>query len=314
MKKILTLLAFICTCVLAQSNGNESQNIINSSSYGKEVVTEQNGVSLQRDVGKEYYRREAIYNWVVWSKGQNNKEFTAKQANLINVVDENVTQAVAQGVKAEDSNMTISGYCLIKQDIMVGEQPGAGMFICNTNIGHIEVFGNLMPVNKAYTLIYDPSYIEYKKWRYRVIKSQVLNEARTSYNIATYVNDRKLAEIALTSTSNAADVIKTQSSEYLRELEESRKKNTVEYANVGQGANSYIAPIQQQNTEKPNAADYIVKAGIDIVSGIVKTTADVFKKDLPYLYEIVGGSRIYVNLVIDKRGEQIQWKWLQYCH
>ena len=134
----------------------------------------------------------------------------------------------------------------------------------------------------------------------------MLNEARTSYNIATYVNDRKLAEIALTSTSNAADVIKTQSSEYLRELEESRKKNTVEYANVGQGANSYIAPIQNQNTEKPNAADYIVKAGIDIVSGIVKTTADVFKKDLPYLYEIVGGSRIYVNLVIDKRGEQIQ--------
>ena len=120
MKKILTLLAFICTCVLAQGNGNESQNIIDSSSYGKEVVTEQNGVSLQHNVGKEYYRREAIYNWVVWSKGQNNKEFNAKQANLINVVDENVTQAVAQGVKAEDSNMTISGYCLIKQDIMVG--------------------------------------------------------------------------------------------------------------------------------------------------------------------------------------------------
>ena len=306
MKRILTLLVFICAYALAQQGNNESQNIINSSSYGKEVVTEQGGISLQHEVGKEYYRREAIYNWIVWSKAQNNKECTAKRTSLIDLVDENATQSVAQATKGADNNMTVSGYCLIKQDIMVAEQPSAGVFVCNTNIGYIEVFGNLTPINKAYTLIYDPSYIEFKKWRYRVISSQVLNEARTTYNIATYVNDQKLREIALTSTSNAADVIKTQSSEYLRALEDSRKKNTTEYVQVGQGGNSYVAPVQNQNTEKPNAADYIAKAGIDIVSGIVKTTAEVFKRDMPYLYEIVGGSRIYVNLVIDKRGEKLQ--------
>ena len=50
----------------------------------------------------------------------------------------------------------------------------------------------------------------------------------------------------------------------------------------------------------------MTKAAIDITAGIVKNTAEIFKKDLPYLYEIVGGSRIYIDLVIDKKGEKLQ--------
>lgn len=285
---------------------NVDDNIIESSAYGERVVKEQDTVFYSEEKKDENYRREAIYNLILFNKKINEPEYTAKAEQLINFVEENATNSHIEVIKKVDSNMTITGYCLVRNDINVGKQPSAGRFLCNTNIGQLEIFGNLTPVNEIATLIFDPSYIDFSGWRYKVVNSRVLNEARTSYNIATFVNDRKVTEIALETTSKGVDVFKTQSSQYLEELKQSRKKQSVEYANVGTGSNSYVAPVQNTNTEKPRAADYIVKGAIDLVSETIKTTADTFKKDLPYLYEIKGGSKVYIDLVINKNGEKIQ--------
>ena len=287
---------------------NVDRNIIESSAYGEQVVKEQDTVFYNEEKKNENYRREAIYNFILFNNSVNEPTYTAKTEQLINFVEENATNLKTEIIKKVDNNMTITGYCLVRDDINVGKQPSAGRFLCNTNIGQLEIFGNLTPVNEMATLIFDPSYIDFSGWRYKVITSRVLNEARSSYNIATFVNDRKITEIALESTSKGADVFKTQSSQYLEELKQSRKKQSVEYVNVGTGSNSYVAPIQNTNTEKPRATDYIVKGAIDLVSETIKTTADVFKRDLPYLYEIKGGSKVYIDLVINKNGEKIQLK------
>lgn len=285
----------------------EDKNIIEGSAYGEKVIGENTSTgSLGMYQQREYFKREAIYSMILYKNSLNSPEYTANMASLINLVDENITANEPTTKQVyRDSNMTITGYCLVKDDINVGKQPSAGNFLCNTNIGALEIFGNITPVNELATIIYDPAYIDFKGWRYKVIRSKVLNETRTSYNIATFVNDRKIAKIALESTSKTADVFQVQSSDYLDELKSSRKHQKVEYAQVGTGGDSYVAPIQTENTEKPNAVDYITKGAIDIVSHIVKTTADVFKEDLPYLYEIKGGSRVFIDLVIDKNGEKI---------
>lgn len=285
---------------------NVDRNIIESSAYGEQVVKEQDTFFYNEEKKNENYRREAIYNFILFNNSVNEPTYTAKTEQLINFVEENATNLKTEIIKKVDNNMTITGYCLVRDDINVGKQPSAGKFLCNTNIGQLEIFGNLTPVNEMATLIFDPSYIDFSGWRYKVITSRVLNEARSSYNIATFVNDRKITEIALESTSKGADVFKTQSSQYLEELKQSRKKQSVEYVNVGTGSNSYVAPIQNTNTEKPNASDYIIKGAIDLVSDTIKTTADIFKKDLPFLYEIKGGSKVYIDLVINKNGEKIQ--------
>lgn len=286
--------------------GSVDKNIIEGSAYGEQVVKEKDTIFYEERDKKENYRREAIYNFILFKNSINEPTYTARTEKLIDFVEENATKFENKIKSNVDNNMTIVGYCLVRDDINVGKQPSAGKFICNTNIGQLEIFGNLTPINELATLIFDPSYIDFSGWRYKVITSKVLNEAKTSYNIATFVNDRKITEIALESTSKGADVFKTQSSEYLEELKQSRKKQSVEYANVGTGSNSYVAPIQNTNTEKPNASDYIIKGAIDLVSDTIKTTADIFKKDLPFLYEIKGGSKVYIDLVISKNGEKIQ--------
>lgn len=299
MNKIFLLLLTISSLTFANS---ESSNIIKGSAFGNEVVEEK---QINYFVKKEQnnFRREAIYNFYLQKASVNKHEYEVAEANIINLIDENTTSMPLANLGA-DTNTSVTGYCLIKDDIFVGKQPSSGYFECKTNVGSITMFGNMRPLNQYSALLFDPIYIEYKGWRYIVTSSRVTNEARTSYNIATYVNDRKLSEIALTTTSNAADELKTASNDYLKALEQSRTKQNTEYVQVG-GSNQETVAVQNTNTEKPHIVDYFGVATVNIVAGAIKAGAEVFKKDLPYLYDIAGGSKIYIDLQVDYRGEKI---------
>ena len=301
MNKIATIfLIAISMCFAA----DESSNIIEGSAYGNKVVEEnQLGYSLKKQ--ESTYRKEAIYNWYLLKASKDRDEYQTQEAKLINLVDENVSSANFANLSV-DSNMSVNGYCLIKEDIFVGKQPSAGYFECETNVGSITMFGNMRPLNQYAALLFDPIYIEYKGWRYPVISSRVTNEARTSYNIATYVNDRKLSEIALQTTSSASDELKTASNDYLKALEQSRTKQETEYVTVGTGSNQETIAVQNTNTERPHLIDYFGVAAVNIVAGAIKAGSEIFKRDLPYLYDIAGGSKIFIDLQVDYKGEKIR--------
>lgn len=300
MKRIAIVMSLVSSSFLF---ANESINIIKGSAYGENVVSENSSVSFERK-SKKYYEREVLFNYIQITKGLNQKPYEAQKIALINKVEEPVIEESKNDDKGVES-IAVVGYCNVGENIHIGKQPSSGYFDCNTNIGYVKVFGELTPVNEMATLIYDPKYIDYKDTRFKVLDgARTTNEERTSYNVATFVNDRKISEIALTSTISATEDIRTSSHEYLKALEESKKKENTDYII----SNNNIVPVNNKNTEKPDASDYIVKAGIDIVSGIVKTTAEVFKKDLPYLYEIRKNSKIYLDIKIDKNGEKLKWK------
>jgi hypothetical protein len=303
MRKIV-LAAALCSSF---AFGVESENIIKGSAYGDTVVNENSLGQYSRE-NKKYYEKEVLYNYIILNNSLNqkpyevDKEHAFRTVNLINKEVENKDENKKDDV-AKDDSITVVGYCNVSDDIHIGVQPMSGYFDCNTNIGVIKIFGNVTPVNEVKSIIFNPQYIDYKKTRFKVLEgAKTTNEARTSYNIATFVNDRKISEIALGSTITSADTIKTSSHEYLRALEESKRKEQTDIYT----SNNNIVPVTTKNTEEPNATDYIVKAGIDIVAGVVKTTAEVFKKDLPYLYEIAKNSKIYIDVKINKNGEIIK--------
>ena len=81
----------------------------------------------------------------------------------------------------------------------------------------------------------------------------------------------------------------------------------MQYATTTDGAgNANMQPIQITNTEKPDPLDYLIDAGINVVASTVKTTADIFKADLPYLYQIVGKSKIWIDLKVEKNGVYVK--------
>lgn len=297
------IVVFICLTFLYAAENKESENIINSASYGDKVIRE---TPLGEEVNRRkmpIYYNEVLLNWYLHYNTLN--ERSAKYAGVskeLMPTREILDKDSANGDKPEKELIFVKGFCLIADEIFVGKQAASLSSECETNIGAITIFANLVNVNEKASLIVDPKYIERKGYRFRVESAIVTNEARTSYNVATFVNDRKLAEIGYSTLSVSSDELKTATNEYLRALEESKKKQDIQYVEVGSGADRYVYPVQTQNTEKPDPLDYLTKAGVNIAASAAKTTAEIFKRDLPYFYEIAGRTRIWIDLQVDKKG------------
>lgn len=301
MKKIIYLSSFFLVATLF---ANVDQNIITGAAYGNKVVDETPVEGYDPRKSDESFRREVIYNYILFNDAKTIKGTTPANVKMVNYVDTNNTDPNSTDVLGGNETITVKGYCFIKEDIHVGKQPASLGIDCETNVGAITMFANLRNVKEISSLIVDPVYIDYKNGRYKVANSIVTNEAKTSYNVATYVNERKLAEAGLSTASVASDEVKTASNDYLKALEQSRVKEEA-HTTTGVGTSTVATTT---NTDKPRPSDYFITAGINILASAVKTTAEIFKRDLPYLYEILGGTKIYIDLQVEKKGEKIQWK------
>jgi len=306
MRRYITIFFLLFSFTYAQETGDIADNIIDGSAGGDKIVS---GSIMDSNVDTApdyYYRREAIFSLNRLLAERERTGRMAEMATLIKViVPPNATIGNESNNNLNNATVVVRGYCINSADVYVNKQPASLAMNCNTNIGFIEIFGNLQPVNEAAALIFQPTHIDFSGYRYKIQSFTTTNEARTSYNVATYVNDRKLAEIGYSTVIVANDEIGRSTSEYLKQLQESKRRESVEYVSVNNGNNN-VQPVQTTNTEKPNAMDYIVTGGINIITSTIKTAAEIFRKDLPYLYDIVGGSRIYVDLVVSKTGEKIE--------
>lgn len=287
---------------------NESVNIINSASYGEKVISERK-LETSAKVDDDFpLRKELILNWHYFYTKQNpraNESVGKKTALVVAVANKDSNSSTESNIS--DNLIVVKGYCFINDDINVGKQASSLRVDCQSNVGNVVMFANLVNVNEQSSLVVDPKYIEKNGYRFEVKSAIVTNESKTSYNVATFVNDRKLAEVGLSTLSVSSDEFKTVSNEYLKALEDSKRKQEVQYLTTTDGAgNSYMMPSTVTNTEKPDPLDYLVKAGINVASSAVKTTADIFKKDLPYLYEIKANTKIWIDLKVNRKGDYVK--------
>lgn len=290
--------------------GKEADNIILTASSGEKTITEQKMGAVRDDRFDKLYGREILLNWTRFFNNQNprNREITASSKQMVvPVVEQNATTNNTPQTTTVDT-ITVKGYCFITDTINIAKQPGSLRTNCQTNVGPITLFANLVTVNEKATLAADPRYIEKNGMRYQVKSSIVTNEAKTSYNIATFVNDRKLAEVGWGATSVSMEEIKTATNEYLQALEDSKVNEEVNYIPVSDGTSTGTVSqgVKTTNVEKPDPLDYLIKGGVNVLASAVKETANIFRADLPYLYEIRGGSKIWIDMTVNKKGEYVK--------
>lgn len=312
MTKIKILILFFVNFLFASEQIMDGQVVTNhaikSASEGREVIEEQknnNPIDINNKNSEKEFYSETILNWHYALQKENLRgaEFLGKTSK-----DMFMKNVAVNSTSNNDKNSTaelafIKGFCLIPEDINVGKQPSSMRINCETNYGGITMFANLLGVNEKESLIADPKYIEKSGYRFKVISSIVTNEDKTSYNIATYVNDRKVAEIGWGALSTGSDVFKSNTNAYLNELKKSKTIQSVDYVNVNDGrGNVYPQAVQNTKTQKPDPLDYLITGSIDMVASISKNTAEIYKKDLPFLYQIVGRTKIWIDLQVEKNG------------
>lgn len=301
---------FACMSVMlanSPNSKNEASNIIKSASEGREVIVETDSPSEEiRSSDEQIYYKEVILNWsyALQKENQRAQEVVGKTSeNLLvkNVVFNNGEDA--QNGANNEKFVIVKGFCFIPNEINVGKQPSSLRAECQTNYGSMTIFGNLINLNEKSSLVLDAKYIEKNGYRYTIKESIVTNEDKTSYNIATYVNDRKLSEVGLEAVSSASNEVKTYTNQYLRALEQSKRQQQVVISNVGNGNLGYPVPQTITNVQAPDPLQYLALAGTNIVTSAIKSTADTFKKDLPYLYQIVSNTKIWVDLKVSEQGD-----------
>ncbi|OCS21967.1 hypothetical protein CFVI97532_07140 [Campylobacter fetus subsp. venerealis cfvi97/532] len=311
MKKIKLVYLIFASFLFASDNAMDGEAVTNhaikSASEGREVVFEQrlSPIEINKKSEKLFYG-ETILNWYYALQKENlrGSEFLGKTAE--NTLVRNVVKS--ENDNAKDTNSTtelvaVKGFCFIPEDINVGKQPSSLRINCETNYGGVVMFADLINVNDRASLVADPKYIEKDGYRFKVSSSIVTNEDRTSYNIATFVNDRKIAEIGWGAVSVGSDEFKMHTNAYLKALEDSKKKQTTDYVSVTDSSgNVYPQAVQNTNTEKPDPLDYLITGGVNMIASIAKNTAEIFKRDLPYLYQIVGQTKIWIDLQVEKDG------------
>lgn len=315
MKKTELVLSVLASSLLATDNAMDGQAVTNhaikSASEGREVVIEHKLSPIEINKKKEnLFYGETILNWHYALQKENLRanEIVGKTAE--NMLVKNVLYSQTENNSTADKVIelvAVKGFCFIPEDINVGKQPSSLRVNCETNYGTIVMFANLVNVNEKASLIADPKYIEKDGYRFKISNSIVTNEDRTSYNIATFVNDRKIAEIGWSALSVGSDEFKTHTNAYLKELEKSKTQNSINYVNVTDSSNNaYPQAVQNTNTQKPDPLDYLITGGINVVASIAKNTAEIFKRDLPYLYQIVGKTKIWIDLQVEKNGEYVK--------
>lgn len=260
------------------------------------------------DKNSTFFYNETLLNWARTAKEANPRGAevaSAKGAFIVAVkADTNSTKATTN---KDGETVVVKGYCYITENIEVGKQPGSLRTECQTNVGAITMFANLVNVNKQSSLIVDPKYIERKGVRYDVKSSIVTNETKTSYNVATFVNDTKVAQIGWTALGASADEVKTVSNEYLKAIEESKEtEETVPLTTTDSQGNITQTLVSQTNTEAPDPLDYLTKAAVNLSMSALKNTADIYKRDLPYLYYISAETKIWIDLKVSKKGEYVK--------
>lgn len=299
-----------CLLFALNAYATEADNIITGSSYGEKTINEK-GLNPNADKGNNLlFKDEVILNWLYYyendpkAKARFNEVVAKKSDMIVKVVAEEKAST------ATDNNATeltvVKGYCFVSEDINVGKQPSSIRTDCQTNVGAIVMFADLVNVNERASLVVDPKYIEKNGVRFTVNSAIVTNEAKTSYNVATFVNDRKIAEIGWSALSVSSDEVKSRTNEYLKALEQSKTKQSTDYVTTGTGSNSSTYAVQNTNTEKPDPLDYLITGMVNITASVVKSTAEIFKKDLPYLYQIKGKSKIWIDLKVNKQGEYVK--------
>lgn len=303
MKNVLLSSLILFPLILSGKSNYIQDNIIKTSGDGKSNVIELDGAFPKKEKEKTYsYEKEILLNYYLKRQNVAFNSLEGQKRTFIVAKDKDKYKD-QQDEDIIDNLISVKGYCIIEDTVDIGKQPMSANLNCNTNIGPIKFFGNYVPHNQMETLFVTGLHIEKNDKKYKIENAKILNENRSSYNVATYVNNRKLEKISLDSTSKGAMAVKEGANDYLEQLEQSK---VVEQASVGQssidnsGDGTVIAqPVVTRNTQPPEAKDYLVKGAIDIITGTVKAVADVYKADLPYLYQIVEGSKIYVDLYVN---------------
>ena len=210
-------------------------------------------------------------------------------------------QAIKVQQEAQPDIQFLQGYCFLKNETTIERVAGYANLSCDfMDYGHGTLAVALTPDFFSQALIATPLYLTLDSTNTRLVVQQgvVLNGMRTSINVASQVNDYLIQKIVAAGAITTSATVTKYAQEYLDELKQSREKQ--EGGNIYYDNNGNLVQSQTTtNHEKPNKADYITGAAIELVSSLVSVLGNAYLDRLTYTFKVNKDTMLFADLQVD---------------
>lgn len=199
----------------------------------------------------------------------------------------------------------LRGYCRFKNDVEVDLIKTYAKVNCefrHPRINRAKLMLSLIPNPKLKVLIATPIYVDTEHEPLDVIGGVVMSADQTSINIANYVNDILLKEVAAKSFIRGGDIAYAQAIGFLEEKKASRTTESVQTQIVDNGnGGTTTVPIKTTNQLPPSPNDYITAGLVTFASSLVKIFGEAYLSRLHYVFKVYRNNQVYVDLVVTKK-------------
>jgi len=293
-------------------NQNDSALNDNNQKTSKKTSSKKNNIDTYRDVAiyKLIKQRDEEIDRNSKNHDAKAEEFIANNKDIYEEAEAEFEKTLTEKEKQSEKEIkekiyNITGYCSTRNPIEVERVQAYSILDCqfnknDLNIENTQMFASFVPIYDKLALFGRPIYLNVHHNKLPIKNGVMLTVDQTNLNLATFINDVKiknlLADMALASNS----VVYNSSVAYMTALEESKKTEEVNIT-----PNTSGQPIIQTatNTKKPNVDDYVITAGIQLVSSLINAVGNFYKDNNYPLYKIAKRTQLYVDFNIKIKGD-----------
>jgi hypothetical protein len=225
--------------------------------------------------------------------------------NFASIEKENfLKQQTKEQQEAEEASMEkypefLEGYCSTPVELQVQKIASYAYLDCNfDHLGDATLAVSLVPDFYSMALIGRPLYVSYlsedgKKKRIVVESGVTLRQDKNSINIADVANDYKIEKLLATGAYRTLDVATQNAKLYMQDVRASKMSEEQTHLNSGIGGTTII---ETKNYEAPQMSQYIIAAGIEMVSEFSRLLGEAVVQNLPYTFMVYKDSIMYADL------------------
>jgi len=220
---------------------------------------------------------------------------------------ERLARLAAESDKAKETPSYFGGgYCRMRTPVNISKSSEFSVLSCLINLGQnqyrrAEVFAGVYPDYEREILIALPIYATFESGARVHVSGVVLNENKSSFDIADYVDNRRIRQLVGEAGLATNDIAYRYASAYMSALQESKIKEDIEYVStVDPNTGLTIpVPVATRNVEPPKTADYFAAAGVELVSKLFSIGTKEYMVSADPLFKAYGGKRVWIEGIFE---------------
>lgn len=206
-------------------------------------------------------------------------------------------------IKRKIPSYYTGGFCSVVTPADISKSSEFTTLECLLDFGgeirRADVFVGLYPDHKREMLVGVPIYITFENGNRASFDGIVLRKNKGSMNLSDWTDNKRIRKLLAEGALIANDIAYVYGTRYLNALEESNTKQKTDYITVSDNNGSTrIIPVTSTSNEKPKAKNYLIAAGLELLTSLFSMAGKSYLYDAKPLFRMYSGKKVYLEGVV----------------